>query len=337
MDQDPAVFDLVQIPVPVALQGQDGIVEFGYDSGDACCEFEKGWYIDSLNVATACVCQQDSDCSGATSACGTGFCAPSGECALMPMPEDTACGDPFANDCNGADGCDGVGYCRDNLQATGLSLCGDCPGGGPCSFCDDGQCLDCLTFSDFGDFDDPNSVSEWTFTSISGTSDWGLYDEAPQNQAAGSMPVPFPNAPVFGTDGNRNPPYPGAESEHSTAVTSDGTVPNTLTFMSWHVDEGGGSYDRKIIELSVDGGVTWTTLVNCQTLPMGMPFCVYEPDGRLGTDWDPIVIDTAAWEGMTGRLRFTYNTQDSCCSFERGWYIDDLNAFSISCNDDPFP
>jgi hypothetical protein len=334
-EQDAAVFALVQIPVPPALQGQEGIVEFGYDSGDACCEFERGWYIDALNVATECRCQAASDCAGVSTACGTGFCAPSGECALVPMPDDTACGDPFANDCNGADACDGVGYCRDNLQATGLTLCGDCPSGGPCAFCDAGQCIDCITFSDFGDFNDPGSISQWQVTAITGTASWGLYDAAPANTTSG--PVAFPNAPVFGNDGNRSTPYPGGAAEHSRVVTGEGVVPTTLTFISWHVDEGGSFYDNKTIELSVDGGATWNVLVDCTSMPGGQPFCVYEGDGRLGNDWDPVSIDTSAWAGQTGQLRFSYNTMDSCCSFERGWFIDDLNAFSISCNDDPFP
>jgi hypothetical protein len=334
-DQDPAVFSLVQLAVPAALQGQPGIVEFGYDSGDACCEFERGWYIDSLNVATECRCQAASDCADETTACGTSYCAPSGECALMGMPDDTACGDPFANDCNGADTCDGVGYCRDNEQAAGLTLCGDCPGGGPCSFCEAGQCQDCITFSDFGDFNDPGSVAQWTITQSSGVSSWGLFDAAPPNQISGE--VVFPNAPVFGTDGNRNTPYPGGELEVSSVVTGDGVVPATLTFISWHVDEGGDFYDDKTIELSVDGGASWDLLVNCGSMPGGQPFCLFEDDGRLGTDWDPISIDTSAWAGQTGRLRFSYDSNDSCCSFERGWFIDDLNAFSISCNDDPFP
>lgn len=335
LDQDPAVFDLVQIPVPAGMQGMEGIVELGYDSGDACCDFEKGWYIDSLNIATECRCQDNSDCADVSGACGTGLCGASGECALQPLPVDTACGDPFANDCNGADACDGVGYCRDNVEATGLSLCGDCPGGGPCSFCDAGQCLDCLTFSDFGDFNDPGSVGAWTTMVTSGTLGWGLYDEAPANTTSGA--VPFPNAPVYGTDGNRSQPYPGGELEHDSVTTGEGVVPNMLTFISWHVDEGGGFYDQKRIELTVDGGASWNTLVDCVSLPGGQPFCLYEADGRLGTDWDPISIDTSAWEGMTGQLRFTYNTSDSCCSFERGWFIDDLNAFSISCNDEAFP
>ncbi|MCH9686795.1 MAG: hypothetical protein K0V04_35505 [Deltaproteobacteria bacterium] len=333
MERDPAVWDLVQIPIPPAFQGQPGIVEFGYDTGDACCNFEKGWYIDSLNVATECVCSVDEDCSDYTTTCGTAICSVSGECGLMPMPLETVCGDPFANDCNGADTCDGVGYCGGNELANGLVNCGDCPGGGPCSFCDAGQCLDCLSFSDFGDFNDPGSIAEWQVTGISGTPGWGLYNEAPTN-SNGTPAVVFPNAPVFGTDGNREVPYPGGHTESSQVVTGEGTVPASFTFISWNVDEGSG-FDTKRIELSVDGGMTWNMLVDCD-LGATQPFCFNVADGRLATDWDPIALDTSMWAGQQGQIRFTYNTGDSCCGFEQGWYIDDLNAFSISCNDMPF-
>jgi len=332
LTKDPGVFDLVQLPVPPALQGMLGIVEFGYDTVTSCCEFEKGWYIESLNVATQCMCAEDSDCAGYDTDCGTAFCAPSGECSLTGMPDDTACGDPFENDCNGADLCDGVGYCRDNLQPTGLSLCGDCPGGAGCSFCEAGQCLDCMSFTDFSDFSDPVGVSGWTVQSISGTADWGLYNGAPQSQDPGSMPIAFPNAPVYGTDGNRQAPYPGEETEDSQVTTAVGVVPAEISFMSWNVDEG-SFVDGKRVELSVDGGATWNALVDCQAAG-GQPFCDFVFD-RAGDDWDLIVLDTSMWEGQAGQLRFVYETLDSCCEFERGWYIDDL-SFAAFCDDEPF-
>jgi hypothetical protein len=330
--KDPAVFDLVQIPVPAGLVGQLGRVEFGYDTGDACCDFEKGWFIDSLNVATQCVCVEDADCAAWGTECGTPYCTAAGECALMGLPDDTACGDPFENDCNGADLCDGVGYCRDNLAATGLALCGDCPGGSGCSFCDAGQCLDCMSYTDFSDFSDPVGVSGWTVQSLSGTADWGLYDFAPQSQDLGSVPLPFPNAPVYGTDGNRQAPYPGEETEDSQVTTAVGVVPAQISFMSWNVDEG-SFVDGKRVELSVDGGATWNTLVDCQGLG-GQPFCDFVSD-RPADDWDLIVLDTSAWQGMPGQLRFVYETLDSCCGFERGWFIDDL-SFAAFCDDEPF-
>jgi hypothetical protein len=330
LDQDPAVFDLVQIPVPVALQGQAGIVEFGYDTGDACCDFEKGWYIDSLNVAQECACTVDEDCTAFGTECGVGFCGFSGECALMATPEGDACGDPFENECNGADECDGVGYCRDNLAATGLTPCEDCPSGDTCSYCDAGQCLDCQSFTDFTGFSDPGGAPPWTITAISGTPDWGFYTSAPLN-SNGVGPTMFPSQ-VYGTDGNRNPPYPGSEVEHSQVVTSIGVVPFELIFGSWNVDEG-SFYDTKRIEISVDGGVSWTELVNCQVAAT-QPFCDFRDDTRAIDDWDVITLDTAAWYGMNGQLRFTHNTGDSCCGFERGWYLDFSYAI---CDDVAFP
>ena len=334
MDQDPGVFNLAQIPVPAPLQGQLGIVEFGYDTVDECCEFEKGWYIDSLNVATECACVVDEDCAAYSTPCGNAVCSIANECSLTGMPEDTPCGDPFENDCNGADTCDGVGYCRDNLQPTGLSFCGDCPGGLGCSFCDNGQCLDCITYTDFSDFSDPLGVAGWSVITLAGgDADWGLYNEAPPNQNPGSVPIPFPNAPVWGTDGNRQVPYPGAEWEDSQFITTVGVVGPQLTFNSWNVDEG-AFVDGKQIELSVDGGVTWNMLVDCQGVG-GQPFCDFVTD-RTANDWDPITIDTSMWQGMAGQLRFTYETLDGCCDFERGWFIDDL-SFAAFCTDDPFP
>ncbi|MCX4239455.1 hypothetical protein [Paraliomyxa miuraensis] len=330
--QDPAVFDLVQIPVPPALQGQLGIVEFGYDTGDSCCDFEQGWYIDSLNVATECRCAVDEDCTAYGTTCGTGYCAASGECGLMGMPEDSPCGDPFDNECNGADGCDGVGYCRDNVQPTGLAPCDDCPGGGICSFCDAGQCLDCLSFTDFTGFSDPGGMPPWTVMATVGTADWGFYTEAPLNQN-GTGPTLFPNGPVYGTDGNRNPPYPGSESESSQVITSIGTVPFELIFGSWNVDEG-SFFDTKSIAISVDGGMSWTALVDCESGLNPQPFCDFRDDLRLIDDWDVIVLDTSPWFGMNGQLRFTYATGDSCCGFERGWYLDFSYAI---CDDVAFP
>ena len=41
-------------------------------------------------------------------------------------------------------------------------------------------------------------------------------------------------------------------------------------------------------------------------------------------------------KGMPGQLRFVYETLDSCCGFERGWYIDDL-SFAAFCDDEAFP
>ncbi|MEM7153828.1 MAG: hypothetical protein AAF799_13350 [Myxococcota bacterium] len=334
---DPAAWAQVELAVPEPLQGQLGIIEFGYDTVDECCTFEKGWYIDSLNVGTECACVADSDCMRYGSACGSGQCLPTGECGLLPSPLDWPCGDPTTNECNGADTCDGQGYCRDHLEPTGLVTCDDCPSGGPCSVCVEGECPDCGSVGFDPGFDNPMTVADWTISPLFGSPDWGLFDEAPRNANPGSEPVPFPNAPVFGVDGNRDPPYPGYEMEHSRVVTGEGIIAAALTFDSWHVDEGGANHDTKRVELSVDDGATWHELANCEGAAGSQLFCTPVGDGRAGDDWDAISLDTSAWEGQTGRLRFSYDTQDGCCSFERGWFIDNLDGFTQVCEDDPFP
>jgi hypothetical protein len=75
--------------------------------------------------------------------------------------------------------------------------------------------------------------------------------------------------------------------------------------------------------------MNWTSLVDCE-VSATQPFCDFYPDPRPSDLWDSISIDLATWAGQDGLLRFTYDTGDSCCSFERGWYIDEIN---IACTE----
>lgn len=335
----PDDWDAISLAVPPAMVGQVGLVELTYNTQDACCGFEKGWFIDAANFGTECACPEDAACEALGGECGAAVCGASGECELDALAAGTSCGDASEVECNAADACDGVGYCASNEAVTGLTSCQDCPGGaGSCNACQAGECVDCVSQPPTNDFNAGTSSSEgWLIEDLSGSgADWRIYFSAPQSQVVGSVPIPLSFAPSFGTDGNRQAPYPGEETEHSRITTTPDTVPASLTFSSWHLDEGGGGIDNKIIELSVDGGVSWNVLVNCSGMPGGQPFCMFRNDNRLGTDWDSIVIDTSAFVGQVGQLRFTYNTGDSCCDFERGWFIDNL-AFAQYCSDSPFP
>jgi hypothetical protein len=313
-----------------AFAGATGRVRFSYNTGDGCCGFEQGWFIDATNFATECACTGDAACAGYGSACGAGVCSPTGACGLAPVAEGTACGSATSSQCDGADACDGLGYCDENEAPTGLTLCTDCPSGS-CNTCQEGVCADCVGGFETNDF---SNNPGWTVEAISGTSGWGIYNSAPQNQN-GSPAVPLSFGPSFGTDGNRVAPYPGAHNEHSRVTTSPVIFGGAITFDSWNVDEGSG-VDTKLIELSVDGGATWTVLVDCSAGFNPQPFCDFRDDSRAGNDWDAITLDTSAFAGQQGVLRLTYNTLDACCSFERGWFIDNL-SFRNACLDGPFP
>jgi hypothetical protein len=331
-------WDVISIPVPVDMVGDAGYVELGYDTADSCCSFERGWFIDVTNFATECACVSDASCSGLGSECGTAVCGGSGECGLDAMAAGTGCGDASTVECNAADACDGFGYCAQNQAPTGITACSDCPAGaGACNTCQEGVCVDCVSPAPTNDFGAGAQATQgWLVEDLSGTgADWQIYFSAPQSQVAGSTPTNLSFAPSFGTDGNRQAPYPGLHLEHSRITTTPDLVPPQITFASWHVDEG--TTDNKTIELSVDGGATWTTLVDCISgVGTPRPFCEFRQDPRLGTEWDQIVINTAAFAGQVGQLRFTYNTQDACCNFERGWFIDNL-GFAQYCSDSPFP
>jgi hypothetical protein len=336
-------WDALTIQVPIEMQGVLGRVELRYLTGDECCAFEQGWYIDATNFATECACASDDTCVARGSSCGAASCGGDGECELDAVAVGTACGDAGQVECDASDACDGAGYCAAHTVATGLAVCTDCPAGaGACETCQQGSCNDCATLAATNDFANTGIATiGWEVESLDGSApDWRFYFEAPPNTDVGSVAIPLSTGPSFGTDGNRVAPYDAAvdpfnaESEHSRVTTSPDIVPSTITFASWHVDEG--TTDIKQIELSVDDGATWNMLADCTFPGDPFPFCVPFAGERAGDAWDPIALDTSAFAGQTGRLRFTYDTQDACCSFERGWFIDDL-SFAEYCLDPQFP
>ncbi len=336
-------WDTLSIPVPADMVGERGRVELRYVSGDDCCEWERGWYVDVLEFATECGCGDDATCAELGSECGDPVCGAAGECELDPVAAGTGCGDDSASQCDALDACDGAGYCLTNVAATGLTFCTECPAGdGACQTCQQGTCSDCTALAPLNDFAN-TTLAElgWVVESLDGGEpDWRTYNEAPLNRLAGSVPVFLGTAPAFGTDGNRVAPYDvmadpfNIESEFSRVTTTPDVVASPLTFDSWNVDEG--TTDIKQIEISVDGGVSWTMLADCTSPPDPFPFCNYVVDGRAGDVWDPVAIDVSAFAGLVGQLRFTYNTQDACCDFERGWFIDNL-SFAQYCTDPQFP
>lgn len=331
-------WDVVSIDVPAELVGQVGVVQFRYDTVDSCCNYEKGWYLDDLDFATPCACTSNEACDAETNPCGISICGVEGECQFAPASEGVACGDAAESDCNLPDTCDGLGLCRANQEPSGLTYCTDCPFDEPsCNpHCQDGYCENCSSFAELQGFDGDASLTGWTIETFEGTAGWGLYNAAPASSAApANEPIVLEGEPVLGTDGNRVAPYPGGEEEHSRITSLPDTVPASITFRSWNVDEGGAEYDNKLVELSVDDGLTWVVLADCSVVDAPFPFCE-NVETRAGDDWDDVALDTSAYVGQVGRLRFTYDTIDGCCEGERGWFIDDLN-FAQSCSDPQFP
>lgn len=237
-----------------------------------------------------------------------------------------ACGDSIVH--AGVEECDDANADNgdDCLDTCVLATCGDGFLHAGVEACDDADADDadgCTSACEcHKTFSLGSDIQGWALTG-----GWSIHSEAPMST---NPAVPFvTQGQVFGTDGNRVPPYPGQEAEMSTATTSSFTIPETLTFRSWHVDEGGVSYDQKRIMVSIDGGGSWQALVDCAAgIAANQPFCVYQGGPRDEGAWDDISLDAAAFAGVPGQLRFEYATGDTCCSFEQGWFIDDINALT---------
>ncbi|MCR9160976.1 MAG: hypothetical protein NXI35_09855 [bacterium] len=330
-DREPDDWTPVSLDVPKAMVGQVGIVEFAYATGDGCCDFERGWFIDTTSFATECACGADSVCDAFATECGGGACGAGGACDLEPVGAGAACGSNASTSCGSADSCDDAGYCQAN-DLVNLLPCEDCPAGEEsCNGCLDGVCSDCPSPNDTFEAGLPG----WNSTTTEGGS-WTLFSQMPGNEDGDPAIMPMDTA-FLGNDGST---LGGAGSERVLAsITSPvDTMPDMLIFDSWHVDEGGAqdqpapTADTKRVEVSIDLGMTWFALADCNDPDLDdFPFCV-QVETRGADEWDTIMIDTAEYAGMDAQIRFTYDTGDNCCGFEYGWYIDDLN-FAQTCPD----
>ena len=43
-------WDDISLPIPANLQGQTGLFEFSYNTVDSGAGWERGWYVDDLNI-----------------------------------------------------------------------------------------------------------------------------------------------------------------------------------------------------------------------------------------------------------------------------------------------
>ena len=278
------------------------------------------------------------DTDACTNACALASCGD----GMVQMGE--GCDDANADDTDACLGTCVAASCGDGIVHAGVEQCDDgnaddtdaCVAGCAAASCGDGHVQAGVEQCDDGNLangDSCSSACACPQLAFAGAGDiagwstsggWGLYNATPISSNAA---VTFTTqGQVFGTDGNRVPPYPGAELEASSATTTSFVLPSQLEFRSWHVDEGGPTYDSKRISVSTDGGASWTIFVDCSDGALDdQPFCVYQPGPRAEGAFDDVVISLGTFAGQSGQLRFEYASGDTCCTFEQGWYIDDAN------------
>lgn len=136
---------------------------------------------------------------------------------------------------------------------------------------------------------------------------------------------------------------PGLVSDQSLvspAVTLPGSaVSVALKFWNHQTLESrpGGCYDGAVVEISTNGGASWTRLqAELLTDPYDGPVsgCCRNPLAGASAwcgdprDWTRSVVDLTAFKGQTVRLRFRVATDDGVG--REGWYIDDVAVESCS-------
>jgi len=271
---------------------------------------------------------EPAECEGAT--CDDGVCN------VTPKDAGVACGPSGDGACELPGRCDGGGACE--VPNTEGASCDTCEGSPSTCVCRATACAVCESFADVNTFVDDNLVG-WELTG-----GWGLYNRFPRDrQQADEVPI---GKRVLGTDGNRAHPYPGGADaavggalEQSSAKTPTIELPVTLTFRSWHEDEGGAGTGRDNKRIVARSGELEVPLVDCgEGIASDLAFCQPFPlsGQREAGDWDTISIELPPnIATLDGSLEFSYDSVDESGGRERGWFIDLLGAAGrCGCSDD---
>jgi VCBS repeat-containing protein len=158
-----------------------------------------------------------------------------------------------------------------------------------------------------GFFDDFESgFGNWTMN--------GLWNPEDQGDACGGMVAPFPSptsAAYYGIDGTCTYDT-GAANSGSLSLNAPVAVAagDTLSFWSYEETECGGvcSYDHRYVEISTDGGATWTTL----------------GQGDAEGSWYRWTYDLSAYAGQSVLIRFRFDTVDADFNGYFGWMVDNV-------------
>ncbi|MDI6903710.1 MAG: S8 family serine peptidase, partial [Methanocellales archaeon] len=89
------------------------------------------------------------------------------------------------------------------------------------------------------------------------------------------------------------------------------TSPN-LRFYTWWETEQGTTWDKKIVQISTDGGANWQELMQ-----------VSEDNVTMGA-WHLVKIDLSGYVNNVIMIRFYFDTVDSILNDYWGWFIDDI-------------
>jgi subtilisin family serine protease/PKD repeat protein len=157
----------------------------------------------------------------------------------------------------------------------------------------------------------------WSFYGSDGIGGDGLWHISSHRAHEGSSVLYYGKPDTLNYDtGARN--YGTATSK---PIDLFGVWDAKLTFIDARSGEMGG-YDVSVVEVSTDGGATWTQ--------------VYQAGYSDGT-FAPRSVDLAAFDGQLIQIRFRFDTIDQGANAYEGWLVDEVSVTGASANGGNLP
>ncbi len=153
----------------------------------------------------------------------------------------------------------------------------------------------------------------------------GLWNLEAATDACGAARAPFPegtHGAYYGLDGVCDYDTVGVANAGELTLTTPVAIPATtptawLHFWQYVATEGDAclnEFDLSFVDVSTNGGATWTNLsVNC--------FGDFSQPPEV---WYPRSIDLFAFRGQSVLVRFRFETRDEVANTHFGWMIDDV-------------
>ena len=152
-------------------------------------------------------------------------------------------------------------------------------------------------------YDFESGLQEWTSGIVTGTNNfWDIFNAS--------------GATVFGSNVLGTPNDGPLGTEHSFIMSPPlGDIDFAVLTFDYFVENEGTPYDLEIVEYSTDGGANWNILIDSS-----------DAAWNAQSSFQTISVDLPTMIGGDNRIRFRYDTVDSCCGgfATPGWFIDNV-------------
>jgi uncharacterized repeat protein (TIGR01451 family) len=252
---------------------------------------------------------QDCNANGLPDECET-------DCNGNQIPDDCDIANATSQDCNGngvPDECDLTSGTSQDCNQNGVpddcdiasQTSQDCNQNGVPDECDFEPQVGALVWSE--DFE--NGLSLWTTSGL-----WRL------EVGAGCLADDGTLSPVtqaaYNDESQCN--YDVGTTTGALELATDVLVPvsgGVLRWYNWVETEDFSPYDDWRVEVSSDGGASWSV--------------VYDAQGTSRPYWQDLWADVSAYAGQLIRVRFVFDSVDEVANDTLGWYVDDVRLYEL--------